>query len=496
MIDRIQEIIHNIEEAWTTKRILVVGDVMLDRYIWGEVSRISPEAPVPVVRAIHESTQPGGAANVAMNLAKLGAQVTLVGFTGDDENGYLLANCLSSNGISPKFVSVSEFPTITKLRILGGRQQMLRLDNERTGQRPQEAYEKLLQVVLAQMPDCDGVVLSDYAKGGLSETVCKQVIQNARKRGLPVLVDPKDTDFNRYAGATTICPNLGELAAAAHKGSLELEPLLNEAERMVETFGLDFLTATLSEKGIVLVRPGERVMAPAVARQVFDVSGAGDTVIAVLALCLTSGLAPDVAIEVANLAAGIVVGKVGTVPVERHELLAALSPKIALHTEDKVMDAQELARRSALWRAGGESIVFTNGCFDLLHVGHITVLETARRFGDRLVVALNSDRSVCDLKGPSRPIVGERERSRVIAALAVVDAVVVFDEPTPLNLILALRPDVLVKGGDYNLDTVVGAREVQSWGGQVKIVPIVEGFSTTRLIEKKGSTKRSTTSPK
>lgn len=484
MIDLIQEIIHEIEEAWNTKRILVVGDVMLDKYIWGDVLRISPEAPVPVVRATHESSQPGGAANVAMNLAKLGAQVTLVGFTGGDENEASLANSLRSNGISPKFVSTAGFPTITKLRILGGRQQMLRLDSERTGERPHEAYAKLLELALAQIPDCDGVVLSDYAKGVLSESVCKEVIQKARKRGLPVLVDPKDIDFKRYAGATTICPNLGELSAAAHIGSRELEPLLNEAERMVETLGLDFLTATLSEKGIVLVKPGERVMAHAVARQVFDVSGAGDTVIAVLALCLASGLAPSGAIEIANLAAGIVVGKVGTVPVEKHELLAALSPKIALHTEDKVMTGQELARRSALWRAGGESIVFTNGCFDLLHMGHITLLETARRFGDRLVVALNSDRSVCDLKGPSRPIVGERERSRVLAALAVVDAVVIFDEPTPLNLILALRPDVLVKGGDYNFDTVVGARETRSWGGQVKIVPIVEGFSTTRLIEK------------
>jgi D-beta-D-heptose 7-phosphate kinase/D-beta-D-heptose 1-phosphate adenosyltransferase len=205
-------------------------------------------------------------------------------------------------------------------------------------------------------------------------------------------------------------------------------------------------------------------------------------VIAVLALCLASGLDAETAVELANVAAGIVVGKVGTVPVEKHELLAALSPAIALHAEDKVVSRQELVTRIALWRANGERVVFTNGCFDLLHVGHITLLEQAHRFGDRLIVAINSDASVSGLKGPSRPIVGERERARVLAALAAVDAVVVFSEPTPMELILATRPDVIVKGGDYEVDTVVGAAEVQSWGGQVKIVPIVEGYSTTRLI--------------
>jgi D-beta-D-heptose 7-phosphate kinase/D-beta-D-heptose 1-phosphate adenosyltransferase len=253
---------------------------------------------------------------------------------------------------------------------------------------------------------------------------------------------------------------------------------------MISALEVEFLTATLSDKGIALVLPGSRFIAPAVARQVFDVSGAGDTVIAVLALCLASGLNPEAAVELANVAAGIVVGKVGTVPVEKHELLAALSHEISLHAEDKVISREELVTRVALWRANGERVVFTNGCFDLLHVGHITVLEQAHRFGDRLIVAINSDASVSALKGPSRPIVGEVERGRVLAALGAVDAVVVFGEPTPLELIVASRPDVVVKGGDYNIDTVVGAQEVLSWGGQVKLVPIVEGFSTSRLIAK------------
>jgi len=264
----------------------------------------------------------------------------------------------------------------------------------------------------------------------------------------------------------------------------ELTPLLDAAEKLVQELDLEFITATLGDKGIALIRPGNRMMAQAVARQVFDVSGAGDTVIAVLALCLGSGLKPETAVALANIAAGIVVGKVGTVPVEKHELIAALAPQIALHAVDKVVTREELVQRSALWKANGERVVFTNGCFDLLHVGHITLLEEARGFGDRLIVAINSDASVSGLKGPTRPIVGEKERGRVLAALAAVDAVVVFGEPTPLEVIAAARPDVIVKGGDYDVSTVVGAAEVMSWGGQVKIVPTVAGFSTTGLIAK------------
>jgi len=484
MIDELHRVIKQIEHSWASKRMLVVGDVMLDKYIWGDVGRISPEAPVPVVRATHRSEQPGGAANVAMNLSRLGAKVSVVGFTGGDEDEGKLSESLLANAISPAFVVSETFPTISKLRILGGRQQMLRLDSERLGARPQADYDRLIKAVLAQLPACDAVVLSDYAKGVLTPEVCQAVIQSARSLNIPVLVDPKSTDFSRYRGATTICPNLGELCSAAHMDAHDLKALLDSAEAMVPTYDLDFLIATLGDKGIALVRPGNRVMAPAVARQVFDVSGAGDTVIAVLALCMASHLAPEIGVQLANVAAGIVVGKVGTMPVEKHELLAALAPEIALHAEDKVLTSLELNTRVALWKSNGERVVFTNGCFDLLHVGHITVLEQARRFGDRLIVAINSDSSVRLLKGPSRPIVGEQERARVLAALAAVDAVVVFDEPTPLELIVSARPDVIVKGGDYEVETVVGATEVQSWGGQVKIVPIVQGHSTTRLIER------------
>jgi D-beta-D-heptose 7-phosphate kinase/D-beta-D-heptose 1-phosphate adenosyltransferase len=488
VIEQLRQVIQEIEHKWAAKRLLVVGDVMLDKYIWGDVGRISPEAPVPVVRATHQSEQPGGAANVAMNLSRLGAHTQVIGFTGGDENEKLLAASLRKSGISPHFVVSDGFPTITKLRILGGRQQMLRLDSERLSTRPRADYDRLVAAVLAHLPGSHAVVLSDYAKGVLTPGVCQLVIQAARKLAIPVLVDPKSADFARYRGATTICPNLGELSTATHLDAHDLNAVLDAAEAMVPALEIEFLTATLSDKGIALLRPGNRFIAPAVARQVFDVSGAGDTVIAVLALCLASGLKPETAVELANTAAGIVVGKVGTVPVEKHELLAALAPDIALHAEDKVVTRQELVSRVALWKSNGERVVFTNGCFDLLHMGHITVLEQARRFGDRLIVAINSDASVSGLKGPNRPIVGQNERARVLAALAAVDAVVVFDEPTPLELIVATRPDVIVKGGDYGVETVVGASEVLSWGGQVKIVPIVEGFSTTRLIARGAGT--------
>lgn len=484
MIEQLQEAIQEIEHNWAAKRLLVVGDVMLDKYIWGEVGRISPEAPVPVVRATHQSHQPGGAANVAMNLRRLGAQTEVVGFTGDDEDARLLAEALRLNGIVTQFAIAEGFPTITKQRILSGRQQMLRLDSERSGARSPGDYARLTESILQRLPGCDAVVLSDYAKGVLQPEVCQTILQAARGLGIPVLVDPKNADFSRYRGATTICPNLSELSAAVHLDGHALKPLLDAAEALVPELGIEFLIATLGEKGIALLRPGNRFLDPAVARQVFDVSGAGDTVIAVLALCLASGLNPQTAVELANIAAGIVVGKVGTVPVERHELLAALAPQIALYGADKVLTREELVQRTALWKANGERVVFTNGCFDLLHIGHITVLEEARRFGDRLIVAINSDVSVGALKGSGRPIVGERERARVLAALAAVDAVVIFGEPTPLQVIVEARPDVIVKGGDYVVETVVGASEVMAWGGQVKIVPIVEGFSTTRLIAK------------
>lgn len=482
MIGNLHRVIELIERDWRSKRVLVIGDVMLDRYIWGNVERISPEAPVPVVHASYRNERPGGAANVAMNIAGLGGQATLFGFCGEDADRALLETSLRESNIDSKMTVVEDHPTTSKLRILSGRQQMLRLDTERIDGYPAEAHAALVRSVREHLDEADAVVLSDYAKGVLIEDVCQQVIGSARERGIPVLVDPKQRDLSRYRGATTICPNLSELSLAVGISSRDLESLLRAGQKLAAGLGIDFLTATLSEKGIAVLRPESHFVAPAQARQVFDVSGAGDTVIATLALALAGDLEIETAVQLANFAAGIVVSKVGTVPVNRDELLTSLTPEIELRATEKVLQLDPLKARVSAWRSVGQRVVFTNGCFDLLHIGHITLLEDARREGDRLVVGINSDASVSRLKGPTRPIVGERERARILAALAAVDAVVVFDEPTPLRLIETIRPEVIVKGGDYTVETVVGAREVQSWGGRVKIVPTVEGFSTTRLI--------------
>lgn len=484
MIPELHRVIELIEGGWRGARVLVVGDLMIDRYVWGAVERISPEAPVPIVRSSQSTERPGGAANVAMNIAGLGGQATLIGFCGEDPDGDRLESALRESGIDPRIVRAAGHVTTSKLRILSGKQQMLRLDSERTDAYSDAAFTALIDKVEEAINSADAVVLSDYAKGVLSEEVCRRVIDAGRRKKIPVLVDPKHKDLSRYSRATTICPNISELSLATSVGSGDLDGLLQAGQNLVPTLGIDYLTATLSEKGIAILGPGVKFIAPAVARQVFDVSGAGDTVIATLALSLATGLEIEPAVGLANIAAGIVVGKVGTVPVTRDELLSGLMPEISLHAKEKVTNLDRLLTRVGAWRSSAQRVVFTNGCFDLLHIGHITLLEQARNQGDRLIVAINSDASVCALKGPTRPVVGERERARILAALAAVDAVVVFDDPTPLRLIEALRPDVIVKGGDYNEDTVVGAKEARAWGGVVRIVPTVEGFSTSKLIAK------------
>jgi D-beta-D-heptose 7-phosphate kinase / D-beta-D-heptose 1-phosphate adenosyltransferase len=488
MIRDLHRVIQLIESDWRETRVLVIGDIMLDCYIWGDVERISPEAPVPVVRAIRRNERPGGAANVAMNIAGLGGKVTLFGFCGTDVEGKQIETRLLEAGIELQLVPVPDHPTTTKLRILCGKQQLLRLDTEKTDGYAHEEYTALTERIEAAIGSADAVVLSDYAKGALSENVCQSTIRSARRSGIPVLVDPKQRSFARYRGATTICPNLGELSTALGIPSSDMDALLAAGQKLTVDLDLDCLTATLSEKGIAVLRQDSKFIAPALARQVFDVSGAGDTVVSTLVLGVASGLEMETAVQLANVAAGIVISKIGTVPVSRDELLMTLMPEIELQAQEKVLSLEQLTVRISAWRSAGQSVVFTNGCFDLLHVGHIKLLEDARREGDRLVVAINTDFSVRQLKGPSRPITHESERSRILAALAAVDAVVSFDDATPLRLINVLRPDVIVKGGDYTEETVVGAREIRSWGGRVKIVPIVDGFSTTQLIAK--ATKR------
>lgn len=457
---------------------------MLDRYIHGEVERISPEAPVPVLRHAQRYERAGGAANVAMNLAGLGCQSILAGFWGSDSEQSELQSLLDRAGVDTVGVVTSSLPTISKTRIVGRMQQLLRLDIESRDTPPEVEMDRLTERATSLVDKVHAVVLSDYAKGALSRTLCESVIRAARAKGIPVLADPKTPDLSKYAGATSVCPNLGELSLATGISSHQIDALLDAGQSQVAQHGLQFLTVTMSEKGIGVLWPERRYHSPARAREVFDVSGAGDTVIATLAASLAGGLQVETAVDLANLAAGIVVGKMGTVPIAQHELIAALTPSTNLTAGDKILDRERVAKRVAEWRASGETIVFTNGCFDLLHVGHITLLEDCRRFGTKLVLGLNADSSVCRLKGPTRPIVGERERARAMAALASVDAVVLFEEDTPLELIRTLQPNVLVKGGDYTIETVVGHEEVIAFGGRVEIVPTVEGFSTTNIVRK------------
>ena len=504
-----------IELQWKKQHLLVVGDVMLDKYIWGDVERISPEAPIPIVRVVRTTEQPGGAANVAMNAVALGSKVTLAGMIGDDSDGRSLKAGLESFGICSRLTPAADRPTTSKTRILGGRQQMLRLDLESSAEMAVREENALLTEVLDALEADPGsagsisvLVLSDYAKGVLTERVCHILIERARGLGIPVIVDPKRADFSRYRGATTLCPNLAELALATGTEAADMDAVMRSGEAMLETLRIESLAVTLSERGIMLLDGKTRRHFPARAQQVFDVSGAGDTVTAVLALCKATKMVQTASIHLANLAAGLVVGKVGTAPVHAHELIGALAAEAdgpAHHQEwstrrsgdnsgegstadsiydsrRKILPLEQMAERVQAWRSAGERVVFTNGCFDLLHSGHIAVLEEARRLGDRVVVGLNSDASVRLLKGPSRPVANQDQRARLLAALSMVDGVVIFVESTPLAMVLALRPDVLVKGGDYIGEEVIGAREVRSWGGKTVIVPLLPGFSTTRIL--------------
>ncbi len=508
MFENRPKILEALKAGFWGKEILVVGDLMLDRYIWGDVSRISPEAPVPVVRVDHETERCGGAANVALNLAGLGFSPRLVGFVGGgfstttgngDPAAVRLAELLGQAGVnSESMIILADRPTTTKTRIIGGHQQMLRLDHEKhlpIAGKETEALLPAVEDLLATIHEIlknrpAAVILSDYDKGVLQEKVCREIISQAKKQSIPVFVDPKGVDYSKYTGAVALSPNRRELAEATRFSAGQLDDLLDAGVSLTRQLDLDFLAVTLSEQGVALVSDGQVRMIPSLAREVYDVSGAGDTVIATLTAGIVAGLSRLDALHFANLAAGVVVGKVGTVPIKGHELMKALSTEESSMGScddcggipEKICTLETLQNRVAAWREKGERTVFTNGCFDILHVGHVTYLEKARRFGDRLIVGLNSDCSVRALKGSSRPITTERERAQILAALASVDAVVLFDEDTPLSLINIVRPEILVKGADYAEDQVVGAEAVKSWGGHVKLIPLVAGQSTTEII--------------
>ncbi len=457
-------------------RILVVGDIMLDRYWHGDTGRISPEAPVPVVRIGDDENRPGGAGNVAMNIAALGGGVTLTGLVGRDEAGDTLQSLLDAAGVECDFDRLEGFPTITKLRIISRHQQLIRLDFEDGF--PADSSKALLQRYGALLADCDLVVLSDYNKGTVQNT--QDFIRLAREQGKPVLVDPKVRDFERYRGATLVTPNLGEFESMAGE-CRDQDELVRRGEEMLLQYELDALLITRGEHGMSLLQRGQapRHM-PTHAREVYDVTGAGDTVISVLAAGLAAGLPLDAATHLANLGAGVVVGKLGTASVSVDELKAALLEQHVTHRG--VVDEEQLMRLARLARMQGETLVFTNGCFDILHAGHVTYLEQASRLGDRLVVAVNVDETVRRLKGADRPVNTLERRMTVLSALACVDWVVPFSEETPERLICRLKPDFLIKGGDNDPDQIPGAACVRENGGKVLVMDYVDNVSTTGLI--------------
>ena len=468
-------------------KILCLGDLMLDRFAYCDTERISPEAPVPVLLLKRTESMLGGAGNVARNVAALGGQAILMGLLGSDQPGAEIRGLIAANpGLVDGHVASARRPTICKTRYLAGHQQIVRIDQESV--HPLEDSEEAALVAAAQraIGEVDTVILSDYAKGVLGPEVVRAAIARAREAGVPVFVDPKTDDFSRYRGATCISPNQKELAAAARLPVGSDSEVVAAAQKVMREADAEAILATRSEKGMVLVEASGAVhLEAARAREVYDVSGAGDTVMAVLALAAATGYGLPQAMRLANTAAGIVVGKLGTATVELDELMLELARDVrdrewhhAKHFS--LAEAETLVRR---WKSRGLKVGLTNGCFDIVHAGHVSLLAAARAECDRLIVALNTDKGVRRLKGPERPMNGLADRAAVIAAVESVDAVISFDEETPIELIGRLRPEVLVKGGDYTIEGVVGADLVQSWGGRVVLVDLVEGRSTTRLIE-------------
>ncbi len=463
-------------------RVWVVGDVMLDEYVEGAVARVSPEAPVPVVAVDRTFHRPGGAANVACNLTALGASVRLCGVAGDDPAGAsLLAACHAAGIDTVALARGDRWVTPRKLRVIAHHQQLLRLDWEAVAPvNPADAA-----ALLARWDDGaaapDALVLSDYAKGFFEPTTVRAVIDRGRALGVPVLVGPKRRDFGVYRGASVVAPNLHELESAVGR-SLALSEVEPVARAVMSSAGLGAMVITLGEHGMIAVpdrAPAVRI--PALRREVYDVTGAGDTALAVLALALASGAGLADAAGIANAAAGVAVGKLGASVVRMDELVAALD----LGPADKVLATPEaLTERLAWWRLQGRAVVFTNGCFDLLHAGHLALLTRARAEGDVLLVGLNGDGSVARLKGPGRPAMPWTERAALLAALGCVDGVVGFDDDTPRALIDEVRPDVLVKGADYRVEDVVGRDTVEAAGGRVVLVPTVPGRSTTATLER------------
>ncbi len=481
-----QELSHTLDRLGDIT-LLCVGDIMLDRFIYGHVERISPEAPIPVFTTDREQRMLGGAGNVVRNLLSLGARVSFASVIGDDATGNQLTALVGAeNNLIPTLITERGRVSTKKTRFVAGSQQLLRSDHETRTAVRDETIAKLTAQVMPEITNAQAVILSDYGKGLLTPNFCRSIIDAARTTGVPVFVDPKQRDVSVYAGATVLSPNLKELALAAGVDSFADDAaLIAAAQALCLAHRFQYMLVTRGERGMTLVDAAGLIRHfPAAAQQVFDVSGAGDTVIATLAATYAAGATMASATELANLAGGIVVGRLGTAIVHRTDLTAALYTHRAMALQQKILPTDTARDTVANWKREGLTVGFTNGCFDIMHAGHISLLADAKARSDKLIVALNTDASVRALKGPTRPVNAEMDRAQVIAALAAVDAVVLFNEDTPLDIIKILQPDVLMKGADYTREQVVGHEFVEAYGGRVELIPLKEGYSTTAIIKK------------
>lgn len=467
-------------------RVLCVGDVMLDHFVYGTVERISPEAPIPVLKVQRETQMLGGAGNVVRNISALGATATLVAVVGDDAAGAAVAALMSAEpNLKPTLLTIKGRPTSLKVRHIASNQQMLRTDRETNAALTGSEEASLTAILQKEVAKADIVILSDYAKGVLTPNIISTVCSLARAQGKRVIADPKSIDFTRYIGVHILTPNARELAAATGMTVSNDEAAAEAASKAVNTARLEAVLVTRSEQGMTLAtRDTPPTHFPAQAREVFDVSGAGDTVIATLAVTLAAGAPLTEAVAIANIAAGIVVGKSGTAVVRPDEIAQSMQSQDFKGAESKIRTLGSAIDLAHTWRARGFAVGFTNGCFDLIHPGHISLLAQARGQCDRLIVGLNTDASVRRLKGSSRPINAELARAIVLAALESVDAVVLFDQDTPMDLVEAIRPDVLVKGADYTVDKVVGGDFVTANGGRVFLAELTPGQSTTNIVQR------------
>lgn len=484
--------LENTIKAARGQKILIVGDLMLDAFIYGDVERISPESPVPVLAIRKEDRMLGGAGNVFTNLCALGAEPLMFSVIGDDDAGRNALEVVRAFSKSPEGILADPSrPTTLKTRYLAQHQHLLRTDIEKTHALSPELEQKIITAVQAAMRSAKAVVLSDYGKGVLTQSVIAAVIASAKEAGVPVLVDPKGRDYSIYRGASFVTPNRKELAEATTSASLKSDQEITmAAQKVLKDCGIGCVIATRSEDGMSVIGNSEPLHLRAQVREVFDVSGAGDTVIATLAAMLAAGADIAMAARIANIAAGIAVSKVGTTPVRTEEILNALSGQ-ANHSRQARLASRDDAREQVrIWQAQGLKVGFTNGCFDIIHKGHVNYLEQARSRCDRLIVGLNHDASVRILKGPTRPINDEKARAAVIGSLSSVDLVALFgatktgEDNTPCALIEELRPDIFFKGGDYTIDQLPEAKVVQAYGGAVEIMGLEDGFSTTNIIAK------------